>query len=392
MNQTMQRGTFGAASPKQIGDYNKNQMLSLLREKGPTSRVELSRLLGISSVAVSRSTSRLLKNNIISECEAESSYMGRKPIPVELRGDFCYVLGADVVGGTLKVALADLMGKIVEYHEEPIKNNHGAQTVIKQLLGSLQNIIIQSEVPKEKIWFATIGTPGIFYPEEGKSRFAFFLKGWEDIDIRSLVFDALSIETLIDNDVNLDLIAESWKGEGKDYENILYVKLGQGLASRILLDNKLIRGEHNMAGEIGLMLPGLSSLDTENYESLLHNTAICDAYRAAGGTSPVLTISDLCRLAGNGDNIAHKIMERMLEKFAVVLINSAAVLDPQVIILGGDASSFGELEINFLKKKIEPHLPQIQNIITSKLDKKGCLYGAIKTGLDRIEERICDIW
>ena len=378
--------------PKQIGDYNKNLMLSVLREKGPTSRVELSRLLGISSVAVSRNTSRLLKKKIIRECKAESSDMGRKPIPVELRGDFCYVLGADVVGGTLRVALADLLGKIVKYHEEPIQHSRGAQNVIKQLLNSLQNIIFESGISKEKIWFVTIGTPGIFYPEEGKSRLAFFLDDWEDIDIGSCVYEALSIETFIGNDVNLDLIAESWKGEGKDYENILYVKMGQGLAARMLLENKLIRGEHSMAGEIGLMLPGLSPLNTKNFESLLHNTAVCENYRDMGGKSQVQTISDLCRLSNEGDDIAQIVMERLLDQFAVVLVNSIVVLDPQVIILGGDAGSFGEKEISYLKQRIEPHLPLILNIITSKLDKKACLYGAIKTGLDRIEERISKIW
>jgi hypothetical protein len=67
-------------------------------------------------------------------------------------------------------------------------------------------------------------------------------------------------------------------------------------------------------------------------------------------------------------------------------------LDPQVIILGGDACYFGEKEISFLKQRIERHLPLVQNIIPSRLNNKACLYGAIKTGLDRVEERITDIW
>ena len=378
--------------PKQIGDYNKNQMLSILREKGPTSRVELSRLLGISSVAVSRNTSRLLKNKIIRECKAESSDIGRKPIPIELCSDFCYVLGADVVGGTLKVALANLLGEIVEYHEETIDQNQGAYALIEQLIASLLELIGCSGVPKEKIWVVTVGTPGIFYPETGKSRFSFFFDGWEDIDIRLCVFEALSIETIIDNDVNLDVISESWMGVGKDYENILYVKLGQGLAARIVLGNKLVRGGHNMAGEIGLMLPGLTTVKAENYESLLCNTAISESYRNMGGGKTVKTTSDLCHLANRGDNIASAVVDRLLDQFAVVLVNSAAVLDPQVIILGGDAGSFGEEEIKRLKQRIEQHLPFVKNIITSKMDKKACLYGAIKTGLDRVEERITDIW
>ena len=379
-------------SPKQIGDYNKNQMLSILRERGPTSRVELSRLLGISQTAVTRNTSKLLKNGIIRECGAERSIMGRKPVLMELCGDFCYVLGADIVGGAIKVALADLLGTIKIYYEEPIRREKGARAVLEQLLTALRNIITESKVLPEKIWVATIGTSGIFDSEAGKSRLAFFLEGWEDIDIRREVFDSISIETLIENDVNLDVIGESWKGVGKDYENILYVKLGQGLAARFVLDNKLIRGEHNMAGEIGHMLPGLASEEAVNYEDLLSNGAISRQYRELTGANRINGISDLCTLADSGDDTAKTVLNYLLDQFALVLLNSVTVLDPQVIILGGDACSFKEGEITSLKQRLERRFPLSQNIIVSKLDKKACLYGAIKMGLFRVEERITEIW
>ena len=379
------------ASPKQIGDYNKNQMLSILRERGPTSRVELSRLLEISATAVTRNTSKLLKNGIIRECGAERSIMGRKPVLMELCRDFCYVLGADIVGGVIKVALADLMGNIVRYYEEPIQHEKGARAVLKRLVYALQNIITDAKVSPEKIWVATIGTSGIFDSETGKTRLAFFLKGWEDIDIRKEVFDSISIETFIENDVNLDVIGESWKGVGKDYENILYVKLGQGLASRIVLHNQLIRGEHKMAGEIGHMMPG-SSPDNVNYEEMLCNDAVSRQYKELAGKSKVKTISDLCSLAEGGDETAITVMRNLLDQFALVLLNSATVLDPQVIILGGDACCFKEKEITYLKQRIERYFPLSQNIILSMLDKKACLYGAVKMGLLRVEERITGIW
>ena len=382
--------TMNHTSPKQIGDYNKNQMLSILRERGQTSRVELSRLLGISQTAVTRNTSRLLKNGIIRECGAEWSEMGRKPVLMELCGDFCYVLGADIVGGTLKVALADLMGNIVKYYEEPIALAKGAHAVLEQLLVSLRKIIAEAGVSSEKIWTATIGTSGIFDPNAGKSRFAFFLAGWEDIDIRKEVFDAISVETQIENDVNLDVIGESWKGVGKDYESILYVKLGQGLAARCVLQNKLIRGEHRIAGEIGYMMPGSDA--TENYENMLCNEAVSKKYMELARTNKVRTISDLHALVDSGDNAAQTVMRNLLDQFAIVLLNSATVLDPEVIILGGDACCFKEGDISYLKQRIETHFLLVQNIIPSKLDKKACLYGAIKTCLDRVEERITDIW
>jgi len=378
--------------PKQIGDFNKNQMLSILRERGPTSRVELSRLLGISATAVTRNISQMLKNGIIRECGSEESDMGRKPVLIELCNDFCYLLGADIVGGTLKTAIADMMGTIVKFYEEPIRQNKGAKAVMEQLLAALKKIIGDSAVPREKIWTAVIGTPGIFDPEAGKSQFTFFLDGWDEIDIRAKVYNELSIETLIENDVNLDLVGESWKGVGKDFENILYVKLGQGLAARIVLQNKLLRGEHKMAGEIGYMLPGVSSKENTNYENLICNESASKRYVELGGKGKADGILDLCQLADNGDDKARIVIDYVLDQFAVVLLNSSAVLDPQVIILGGDACYFKEKEINFLKQRIERHLPLLQNIVPSKLNNKACLYGAIKAGLDRVEERITDIW
>lgn len=380
------------AMPKQIGDHNKNEMLSILRERGPTSRVELSRLMGISPTAISRNTTQLLNNGIIRECGAERSSMGRKPVLMELCGDFCYVLGADIVGGTLKIALADLMGNIVEYLEEPVRREEGAQAVLGQLLAALRRVMAKSGIPAEKIWIIVVGTPGIFDPETGKSQFTFFLEGWEDIDIRERVSREFSIETLIENDVNLDVIGESWKGVGKNYEDILYVKLGQGLAARVVLQNKLLRGKHKMAGEIGYMLPGFPRENDANYENMLCNDAVSQKYRDLSGTSGSGTISELCAMADNGDAAASEVVGYLLDQFAVVLLNSSTVLDPQVIILGGDICCFGEKEVSALKRRIERFLSLPQNIIPSSLKKKSCLYGAIKAGLDRVEERIADIW
>ena len=377
--------------PKQIGDYNKNMVLSILRDRGPTSRVELSRLLGISPTAITRNTTQLLKNGIVREGDAESSAIGRKPVLMELCGEFCYVLGVDMVGGTLKVALADLMGRIVKYKEEPIRRGKGSE-FMEHLLKTLQAIIEEADVPTEKIWAVTVGVPGIFDEDAGRSQFANFLDGWEEIDIRAEVFEALNIEAIIENDVNLDIIGESWKGVGKDYEDILYVKLGQGLASRVVIQNKLLRGQHNAAGEIGYMMPGPVSDDTVNYEKMLRNDTMAAKYQEMTGSEDVHTISGLCTLADAGDEAAKSILEELLNHFAVVLLNNVSVLDPQVVILGGDACRFGEREISILKEHMERYLPLTQHIVPSKLNKQACLLGAIKVGLDRVERRITEVW
>ena len=379
--------------PKQIGDYNKNQILSILRESGPLPRVELSRLLGISQTAVTRNTAKLLQHGIIWERGADYANVGRKPILIELCRDFCYVAGADVVGGTLKVVLANLMGEIVRYSEEPLNVQAGASAVLGRLIAVLQDTIAESGVPRGKIWTVVIGTPGIFDAATGKSRwFTHFADGWDAVDIQAVVRDALSIETLVENDVNLDVIGESWKGAGKDYEDILYVKLGQGLAARLVIQNKLVRGAHHMAGEIGYMSTGPHQKGASNYEDILCNEALAKMYADAGGTQNATTIPELCTLADNGDAAALTVTGHLFEQFAVVLQNSAVMFDPQAVILGGDACCFGTKEMATLERHVKRLMPLEQRFMISKLNKKAGVYGAIKVGLDRVEERIVDVW
>lgn len=380
------------SSPKQIGDHNKYQMISFLRERGQISRVELSRLLGISATAVTRNITTLLETGIIRECGAERSTMGRKPVLLELCRDFCYVIGVDVVGGVIKVALADLMGDIVRMNTAPIMQNKSGDSIFDQLIALLKNTIGSSGVPVEKIKFITVGTSGVFNPELGKSELSLFHDGWADINIREEISARLGIETLVDNDVNLDVIGESWKGVGRNFDSILYVKLGEGLASRIVLgDGRLMRGEHNLAGEIGYMMPSCAG-STVNFENMLRNTAMCQRYKTAIGESSdtEYTITDLLKKRQDGDKVAGEVIGFLLENLWVVLLNSASVLDPQVIILGGDACNFEKVDVAFLKNKLEACLPLNQNIILSKLEKQGCLYGAIKIGLDEVEKGIME--
>lgn len=378
------------AIPKQIGNHNKNQMLSILREKGKTSRVELSRLLNISPTAVTRNISKLMETGVIRECGADKSVIGRKPVLMELCSEYCYVLGADVVGGTIKVALANLTGEIVKLSEEPLNPAGDGEHAFLQLLDGIKRMIDTADVPAEKIRAVCVGTPGIFNAETGKSRFTFFLDGWDDIDLQGRISEELGIETVIENDVNLDVIGENWKGSGKQYDSVIYVKLGQGLSSRIVLQGKLLRGENNMAGEIAYMLPGVQNENRLNYENMLCNDALSVRYKHAARDSSAnsYTLSDLITMRRQGDRTAKAVLDYLLEQFSITLLNSVVVLDPQVIILGGDASHFDDDDVGFLKSRFDDYFPLNQKIIRSGLDKQACIYGAIKLGLDLIEERI----
>lgn len=374
--------------PKHIGDYNKNQIISILRENEQATRVELAHLLGISAPAVSRNISKLLKAGIIRECGVDTSAVGRKPVLLELVEDYCYVVAADVVGGSIKVALANLMGEITYYSELPFYPSGG--TMFEQLTKHLDSVLHSAGIVREKIRALVVGTPGIFDAQKRKSRLTMLSDGWDEIDLEQRLSEQYNVPTIVENDVTLDVLGEGWKGSGQSYDNIFYVKLGQGFAARAVLNGELLSGHYNAAGEIGYMMPGPGK--GPNYEELLHNAGLVQQYKklAPDSSGSPETLSDLLTLRKKGDIIATSVVQQMLEHLWVVLLNCTTVLNPQVIVIGGDGGYLSQEDLGYLTQRIEQHFPMETNILTSGLDKKACIFGGIDVGLRYVDNQILE--
>lgn len=63
--------------------------------------------------------------------------------------------------------------------------------------------------------------------------------------------NTFGIPTFLDNDVNLGVLGESWKGVAKGYKNVVGIIIGTGIGGGIIIDNKVYRGSNFTAGEIG---------------------------------------------------------------------------------------------------------------------------------------------
>jgi glucokinase len=67
------------------------------------------------------------------------------------------------------------------------------------------------------------------------------------------------IPTFVDNDVNLGVLGESWKGVAKGYENVVGIIIGTGIGGGIIINGQIYRGKNKTAGEIGHMVLDFNS-------------------------------------------------------------------------------------------------------------------------------------
>jgi glucokinase len=66
--------------------------------------------------------------------------------------------------------------------------------------------------------------------------------------------DTFDIPTYMDNDVNLGVLGEAWKGAARGYDNIVGIMIGTGIGGGLIINGEIYRGQNRTAGEIGHMM------------------------------------------------------------------------------------------------------------------------------------------
>ncbi len=150
----------------------------------------------------------------------------------------------------------------------------------------------------------------------------------------------------MENDANCFAIAEASHGVGSGHGCVLGLVLGTGVGAGIVVDGRLWSGRHGIAGEWGHM-----SIDPEGpacycgrkgcVERYLSGTALEDRYHQSTGKRA--DAARIVEMARQGHGVAFDLLDRFLSQFAGAVANVVAVLDPDVIVIGGGLASLDEL-------------------------------------------------
>lgn len=394
-----------ALLPRMLGDANKYAILNLLKESGSISRADLARALGMSPPAISSNIAVLLETGIIAEVGSGSAEYGRKPILLEYNPAFRYALGIDIGEIATKLAVADCRGVVVGSREILTNPVLGARPILANAVGEMRLLLDETDVPMEKVGAIAISVPGIVDGATGELTLSTVIDKWEGVRIGEMLESEFSVPAIVGNDVDMAIMGEFSAGIGQGHDNLIYIKIGDGLAARIVLGGKLFHGAHNSAGEIGYML-----LDGEETQARFHsrgaleqricNDTIDREYRAARSKAgmprlpeaSMTTLARLISLAEGGDVIAEKILERVMDRLSRMLVNMTSVLDVDLVILGGDGESLGETQLKAIKDFMARHVPYVPSVVASNLRGMAGIAGCVHCGVELLEERMSSLW
>ena len=249
------------------------------------------------------------------------------------------LLGIDL-GGT-KIAVAAVKdGQIVQKTVIPTPKD-GWRAVCEAMLEAGRGIV-GAVGPVAGIG---VGVPGPIDFKLGVVKFTPNIYDFQNVPVRDVLVAGFGQAIELENDANAAGLAEHVYGAGQDASSSVYITVSTGIGGGIIINDRVWRGAHGIAGEIGhaTVLPG-GPIDGSGVrgalEAMASGTAI--AKDATFAFSRPVTTREAFELAQAGDAKALKIVDQAAHYLGTAIGDLQKVLDPEVFVLGGGVSEVGD--------------------------------------------------
>ena len=367
-------------------------VLRLIWDEQRISRADIAREAGLSRSTVSEIINEILPMGLVAEVGEGPSRGGRRPIVLEFQDEACVILGVEMGGSHVAVALTDLRGKVLawETREHPVRSDPpGTRQVIAELCRACLEVPVAKGRPLVGIGIAMPCPVDPSHPDRPSKE---VLPAWDErlgLDDLGKEYD---VPLLVDNDANLGALAEHWWGLGEDVDNLAYIKVATGIGSGHVIGGEIYRGATGVAGEIGhisidphggpcicglrgclVTLVGGRAIEARAAE-------LRPEFPQSELTGNKFTVHQIENAALAGDPLALQVIREAAEHLGTAVSGLLNLMNPAVVILGGDLARLGELVLAPLRQSIRSRTlvssVAAVEILASKLGPRSVAVGA----------------
>jgi predicted NBD/HSP70 family sugar kinase len=355
-------------------------------DAGSISRARMARATGLSKQTISDAVRELEKQGWLKVGGQARGTLGRSAVNYEIRKDAAFVFGCDLGGTKLHIALADLSGNIVAEAIEQTDQRSG-QHLLSQIRATTDKVVRKAKVDRRRVHLGAIGMPGVVDPQTGSLALSPNIPDFKSANVIDGMRRAFGCTVTIENDVNLAVLGEHWRGRGRGIKNLAFIALGTGIGMGLLSDGNLMRGAPGAAAEIGYLPIGADPFDPRNvaagtFEAVVGTAGILRRHREAGG-KVTDGVKGIFEAMNKGDAIARNTIEDTAKWTAIGIASVVALVDPELVILGGGIGTRPE----FITR-VEAHLAccllKPVPVAPSPLENRATLMGAIAMGLGQL--------
>ncbi len=280
-----------------------------------------------------------------------------------------YAIGIDIGGTKIAAALVSESGEIIRDLKvpTPAKDSEKIADAVVDLINELAS--------GQQVSAVGVAAAGFIDAERANIVYAPNLS-WRNEPLKAKLEARVNLPVFIDNDANAAGWAEFRFGAGRGVKHMVMLTVGTGVGGAVVVDGHLLRGGFGIAAELGHinLVPngepcGCGQLGClESYGS---GTALLNAAKrlASSGDPAGTRLAELQDAAGEltGQEVYQAIQERDAGTLALLadlgaalgraVASLTAVLDPELVVIGGGVSATGDLLLDPIRAAYLAHLP-----------------------------------
>lgn len=309
-----------------------------------------------------------------------------------------YCIGIDMGGTTTKFGLFSANGKLIQQKEIPTRVSLGKNTMFQDIARTVKELAFENSVD--------LNTCGIGMGVAGPVEESGYVEAIVNLNMYNFYpgkdLSALlgGIPVVVGNDANVAALGEMWQGGGKGHKSMVFITLGTGVGSGVIVNEKIVPGAHGLGGEIGHIwvnpeepetcsCGGHGCLDqmasatgiVRNVKRFLEKESIDSSLRHLEN----MTAKDVFDAAKSGDGIAEKTIDYCMSFLGKNIADINYIIDPEVVVIGGGLSKAGKylLDVIFKHYTYYPRLKKCRTeFVLAQLGGNAGMYGAARLALD----------
>ncbi len=373
------------SSQQTIKQANSKLVFKLINQHDGISRAQIANVTKLSPTTISSLTDELLIKGLVQEIGIKIvKSSGRRPILLDVNEEGAYFICADLQQHGYYLGLYNLKCQLIsgQFHPLVVYGELGNSLVTTSKL-----LLKKENIAKEKLLGISIGAPGLIDMQQKKVLSSTIIPLTEsNLFYEQLVkaYPLCQIELV--NESSLAAYAEIiFVKEIRNIKNLLYIDVHTGIGAGIIINRNIYRGSHNLAGEFGHI-----SVDINGPRCKCGAKGCLETVASFPTITKKLPKYSLQEIQNRYDELymdVTVVVNKNAKYLAYGINNAVNLLNPEVVIIGGQITIFGQkylAEVIKIFKDIA--LGQNKNlpILLSQVEENAVTLGGARYLLDRI--------
>lgn len=320
---------------------------------------EVMQLTGLSRTAVAGRVDALADGRfVVSQPDGSNEGRGRPAERFALNPHQGVMLMADCGATGMRVGLFDAARNLLAESYEAFDISTGPDAILSRIVDRFDDVLARRKGPVDQVLGVGVALPG---PVDQRLRRVIrppIMPGWHNFDISGFFAEHYACPILVEKDTNAMAFGEHRK-QHAHVNDLIFVKLGTGIGTGLIVNGDLYRGADGAAGDIGHM-PLNRSPSPEEPICRCGNHGCVEAYASgwalvrdlSSAGRAVSSVNDVVAAVRSGDPLALSLVKRASQVVGQAVSDIVHMFNPRMVVFGGQLAELDEIVLATAREAI----------------------------------------